>query len=116
MIRAESPEQELATWLFSKYLLAPNAQAELVKSLFSLPVRTSAMELLMDFKVDYPQWAQGAALIDSANTLPVSGYWGTAQWALQDAANRILQAEEDNVTLILEQLDDLIVDLVEGTP
>jgi multiple sugar transport system substrate-binding protein len=111
MITAGTPEDELAAWLFTKYLLEPKVQAELVESLFTLPVRESAMDLLADFKVDYPQWAQGAALIESASVLQASEDWGIAQWALQDAVNRILQDESGNVTLILEQLDELIIDL-----
>ena len=116
MIVRDMPEQELAAWLFSKYLLEPKVQVQLVKSMFSLPVRESAMDLLADFEAEYPQWAQGAALLDSASVLPASEYWPMAQWVLQDGVNRILQDESGNVNLLLEQMDALIVDLVGSTP
>lgn len=115
MITAGTPEEELAAWLFAKYLLAPEVQVELVKSLFTLPVRQSVMDLLVDFEADYPQWAQGAALIESASGLPASEGWGIAQWPLQDAANRILQDESGNVTLILGKLDELVLDLTDSS-
>ncbi|HOE69725.1 MAG TPA: extracellular solute-binding protein [Brevefilum sp.] len=113
MITASTPEEELATWLFIKHLLEPEIQTQLVESLFTLPVRRSAMESLTDFAEEYPQWAQGVALMESARALPASKEWGIAQWLLQDAANRILQDESGNVTLYLEQLDEKIIEFVD---
>ena len=112
MITASTPEEELATWLFVKHLLEPEIQAQLVESLFTLPVRGSAMKFLADFAEEYPQWAQGAALMESARALPASKEWEIAQWLLQDAANRILQDESGNVTPYLEQLDEKIIEFV----
>ncbi len=115
MITASTPEQELATWLFIKHLLEPEIQAQLVESLFTLPVRRSAMKFLTNFVEEYPQWAQGAALMESARALPASEDWEIAQWLLQDAANRILQDESGNVTLYLEQLDEKIIEFVDAS-
>jgi multiple sugar transport system substrate-binding protein len=116
LVTASSQEEQLAAWLFAKHLLAPEVQAALVQSLFTLPVRASAMALLTDFNAEFPQWAQAAALVDSASALPVSDAWGVAQWVLQDAAFRILQAESTDVPGLIEQLDAMIVDLTGGTP
>lgn len=113
---ADTPENELAAWLFAKFLLEPESQARLVRSLFSLPVRTSAMDLLTDFRTDYPHWAQGAELTASVSALPASEEWGTAQWGLQDAVYRILVGESGDIAPILEQLDELILELAGGTP
>lgn len=111
MITADTPENELAAWLFARHLIDPEVQAEIVQSLFSLPVRESTMDLLADFVAEYPQWAQGAAMVDSASALPISEAWGISQWVLQDAVNRILQSETNQVPQILTQLDDMILDL-----
>jgi multiple sugar transport system substrate-binding protein len=116
LVTAGSPEEQLAAWLFAKHLLEPEVQAALVRSLFTLPVRASAMNLLTDFEAEYPQWAQTAALVDSASALPISDAWGVAQWVLQDAAFRILQAESADVPGLIEQLDAMIIDLTGGTP
>lgn len=115
MITTGTPEEELAAWLFTKYLLEPKVQAELVESLFTLPVRESAMDLLAGFMTEYPQWAQASAMLESASALTAAEDWGIAQWALQDGINRILQDESGNVTLILEQLDELIIDLTDSS-
>ncbi len=114
MITADTPEIQMAAWLFARYLLSPEAQAQLAQASFSLPVRQSALSLLSDFSAAYPQWAQAVALIDSAQAAPVSARWGIGQWVLQDAANRLLQGGADQVGPILAELDATIAEL-EGT-
>ncbi len=109
-VTSDTPENELAAWLFAKFLLEPESQARLVRSLYSLPVRTSAMDLLTELQSAYPQWAQGAELAASASALPASEGWGTAQWGLQDAVYRILLNESGEITPILEQLDELTLE------
>ena len=81
-----------------------------------MPVRESAFDLLVDFMEDYPQWTQGADMLESASALPVSHGWGMAQWVLQDAVFRLLQSETNQVTLFLELLDEMILDLAGVSP
>lgn len=116
LITADTPENELAAWLFAKHLIDTDVQVEIVQSLFSLPVRESTMDLLADFEAEYPQWSQGAAMVESASALPISEAWGISQWVLQDAVNRILQSETNQVPQILTQLDDMILDLQGTSP
>lgn len=116
MLTADTPEQQLAAWLFAKHLLEPEVQAALVESLLTLPVRTSAMTHLEDLAADYPQWAQGVALIDRAVPLPVSEAWGIGQWVLQDAINRLLPAEKNETDTVLQELDRMLDEFETGTP
>jgi ABC-type glycerol-3-phosphate transport system substrate-binding protein len=111
MVTADTPENELAAWLFIQYLLEPHNQAKIVRSFFSLPMRESTLDLLSDFENEYPQWAQAVAMMESASILPTSDSWGVAQWVLHDAAYRILVSETGEVTPVLEQLDALIIEL-----
>jgi multiple sugar transport system substrate-binding protein len=115
LVTTGSPKDQLAAWLFAKHLLEPEVQAVLVRRLFTLPVRASAMDLLTDLEAGYPQWAQAAALVNSVSALPTSDAWGIGQWVLQDAGFRILQAESADVPGLIEQLDAMIVDLTGGT-
>jgi multiple sugar transport system substrate-binding protein len=116
MITADTPEIQMATWLFARYLLSPEAQAQLVQAGFSLPVRQAALALLSDFSATYPQWAQAVALLDLAQAAPISARWGIGQYVLQDAANRLLQGEPDQVGPILTELDATISELEGTTP
>ena len=123
MLTADTPENQMAAWLFAKYLLEPEIQAEIARSGFTLPVRESAIELLDDFGTAYPQWAQAVDLIEKADALPVSEAWGIGQYALQDAIYRLFVLDiPDNSSIeaelapILEELDATILELVEVEP
>lgn len=115
-ITADNPENQLAAWLFAKHLLEPEVQAQVVQGLFTLPVRDSAMESLVDFRADYPQWAQAAAMIESAGVVPVSNVWGLVQRLLQDAVSRIMFMDESEISVILSELDSMIGDIEGSAP
>ena len=111
MVTADTPENQMAAWLFARYLLSPEVQAKLVQSGFSLPVRSSAMDLLGDFANRYPQWAQAVEMMDIARPVPISSDWGIGQWVLQDGFYRLLQGERDDLPTILEDVDVLVSEL-----
>lgn len=111
MVTADTPENQMAAWLFARYLLSPEVQAELVRSGFSLPVRESALDLLTDFANQYPQWAQAVEMMNIARPVPISSGWGIGQWVLQDGFYRLLQGERDELPTILEAVDALVAEL-----
>ena len=112
VVTADTPENQMAAWLFARYLLSPEVQADLARAGFSLPVRQSALNDLGDFAAAYPQWEQAISLIGIAQPVPTSLGWGEGQWLLQDAVNRILQAEADQLPMILSELDAMLVEQV----
>lgn len=116
VMTAEIPEKQMAAWLFARHLLEPKVQAKIARTLFTLPVRKSALDLLGDFQRDYPQWAQGVALVDTAFTAPVSESWAIAQWVLQDGVNRIIWQDASDTPFILENLDAMIAELEGSVP
>lgn len=118
MVTADSPENQMAAWLFARYLLELEVQAELVQSGFTLPVRKSALALLSDFSEAYPQWAQAVDLLDEAQAVPTSEGWGVGQWLLQDALYQFLHMEIPfgsslpvELSAILEKLDEAIIEM-----
>jgi ABC-type glycerol-3-phosphate transport system substrate-binding protein len=113
-IMENTPEEQLASWLFAKHLLTAEVQAQLVQSMFTLPVRNSAMDYLDDFVLAYPQWESAYNRLGQAQYLPVSDTWGYGRWVLQDGINRLFAIEEAQVGDILEQVDEMIQSL-EGT-
>ena len=116
MITAETPEEQLAAWLFARHLLSPEVQAQLVQALFTLPVRLSALDELEAFIDAYPQWAQGVDLIDKAEPLPISAEWDLAQWVLQDGVTRLLNSEEGEVEGILREVDAMMAEFDGAEP
>ena len=111
MVTADTPENQMAAWLFARYLLSPEVQAELVQTGFSLPVRESTLGLLAYFADQYPQWAQAVELMDIARPIPISSGWGIGQWVLQDGFYRLLQGDIDDLPTILEEVDALVAEL-----
>jgi len=114
LISQDTPEKQMAAWLFARHLLEPDVQAELVQHLFTIPMRYSALDDLEGFGREHPQWAQIADMTDVMNVLPASEQWGLTQWVLQDAFNRILHSEADQIPDILEELDRLAEELQGG--
>ena len=106
-----STETQLGAWLFAKHLLTPEIQARLVQSLFTLPVRSSAIDYLEDFVIENPQWMDALELVVGAGHLPVSTGWGYGRWILQDAIIRSFAIEDEDVSAVLEELDQMILEL-----
>lgn len=111
IITADTPEMQMAAWLFARYLLSPEVQAEIAQSSFSLPVRESAVGLLSGFGSQYPQWAQAVELMDIARPIPISSGWGIGQYVLQDGFYRLLQGAVEDLPVILEEVDALVAEL-----
>ena len=109
-ITESTPEEQLGAWLFARHLLTPEIQARLVQSLFTLPVRASAMDELEDFLGDYPQWGVVVSQMENAEYLPVSEGWGYGRWVLEDAIRRSFAIEGEDISPILEQLDEMILE------
>jgi len=115
-VTSDTLERQMAAWLFAKHLIEPEIQARIVRNLYTLPVRNSAMQSLSDLEREYPQWGEAVSMLDIAETVPVSEGWGIAQWVLQDAAYRIFQAPASEMEAILEELDSTIEELEGMSP
>jgi multiple sugar transport system substrate-binding protein len=119
MMAETTPEIQMASWLFMKYLLSPDVQAKLVQAGYSLPVRASAMDLLTDFAGQNPVWAQAYQYALDAEAAPVSGDWGIKQWVLQDAIHRLLQLDVDDEIKpadVLQEVDAALEEMEGTTP
>jgi multiple sugar transport system substrate-binding protein len=111
-----TPEQELAAWLFVKWMTEPENLARWVKISNYFPVRASAADLLTDYFEANPTFKQAFDL------LPYTTF--EAQWCacyeevrrmMEDSYNAILDGADIDATLT--QLEaDANVSLGENTP
>lgn len=85
-----SPEEELASWLFLKYLASPEAQAEWAQYSRYYPTRKSSLRLLRDFRAENPHWSQGLNLLKYSVSLPLDPSWNTVKLSVGDAFEEIL--------------------------
>ena len=78
-----SQEEELASWLFLKYLASPEVQAEWVQYSRFYPTRKSSLRFLRDFRNENPHWSQGLNLPKYSVGLPIDQSWNTVALSLE---------------------------------
>ncbi len=83
MFQADEKTQ-LASWLFMRWMLSPENQARWVQSTGLFPVRNSEMNLLADYAVSHPQWAQAVKLLPQGETTPQLASWRLVRVMMED--------------------------------
>jgi ABC-type glycerol-3-phosphate transport system substrate-binding protein len=109
-----NPEQELASWLFIKYLTAPANQAKWVEASGYLPTQYSTEGMLTDYIASVPQFQSTLALAalgqGEPETFPA---WYSVRRAVDDAAAQLYAAEDEAaVDAILAELNITAAELV----
>ena len=110
-----SPEEELASWLFLKYLTSPEAQAEWVQYSSYYPTRKDSLRFLRDFRTENPHWSQGLKLLKYSVGTPLDPSWDTVKLSIGDAFEEILLDGTLDVEEQLIALDQLAAELWEYT-
>jgi len=106
LMPANSAEIQMASWLFMRYLLSPEAQAEIAQASYSIPVRQSALDLMGDFTMQNPQWLLAYQYSANSVAAPTSELWGMKKWILQDAVFRLLQLDINDTVKVEDVLRD----------
>lgn len=108
---------QLASWLFMRWMVSPDRQAQWVKSTDLFPIRTSTMNLLADYGKDHPQWVQAVKLLPQGKLPPQLGSWHTVRIMLGDAFADMFDTirhpdlTEGQVPLLLKQMDETVNDI-----
>ncbi len=117
-ILAASPEEQLASWLFIKWLVQPENLAELVKVDGGWPGSIAAVDLLGDYRDQNPQWSQSLAWIPIAEPAPREPAWRTIRKIYQDVTWQVFRTDTqaEQVPTYLEQADKTIPEVLNYTP
>lgn len=107
-----TPEQNLAAWIFMKYMTSPQIQAMWATSSQYYPVRISAVDLIGDFLSDNPQWAAGLELLADGHAEPSHPSWGKIRMYVQSTFDEVLQSPKDQISVLLEDLDEVAAEVV----
>jgi multiple sugar transport system substrate-binding protein/sn-glycerol 3-phosphate transport system substrate-binding protein len=110
-----SPKEQLAAWLFLKYLSSPEIQAEWVKYSYLYPTRRDSMEYLNDFQTENPNWAKALDLLKYSKTQPIDISWDIVRQALGDAFEILLSEEFPNPIRVLGELENIAKELKDYT-
>ena len=109
-----TPQQQLASWLFIRWLVEPAHQAQLAEVSGYFPVRASSLKLMGILPAAHPQWEIAVQdLLKYARNEPALPSWLTVRWALSDAATQLFRYyfEPDQVPVLVKLLDDTANDL-----
>jgi ABC-type glycerol-3-phosphate transport system substrate-binding protein len=111
-ISKNTPESELAAWLFIKYLVNPEVQAQWVRASNYLPVRKSAAGSLGDYFTANPAYTAAFELLPYATSEPSVPGYNFVSNMMEEALAAILFGEDVQDTL--DQLNqDANLNLVE---
>jgi ABC-type glycerol-3-phosphate transport system substrate-binding protein len=113
IIFESSPEYELASWLFLKYLASPETQAEWVKYSESYPTREDTRWLLSDYAADHPNWAQGLDLLTYGKPDPLHPSWIMVKQVVGDAFEELYWNNLSEAITLLRTLDQTASELVD---
>jgi ABC-type glycerol-3-phosphate transport system substrate-binding protein len=84
-----SPEKQVAAWLFARWMVSPQNQANWIENNASLPLGAAVLPLLDAYKSRHPQWAAAVALLPDARLEPHTASWDEVRWSLNDAGGRL---------------------------
>jgi multiple sugar transport system substrate-binding protein len=112
-VSSGTPEQQLAAWLFIRWMVSPEAQAFWTRLSGDFPVRTAGRALLDDYVQQHPRWGHVYNLLPNAITEPHLESWGAVQWALFDAGTQVFRSyfTGDRIEATLEELERTAVEL-----
>lgn len=113
VILKSTAEEQLAAWLFTRWLLENKQDARWVETTHRFPLRSSTMDLLADYKLTHPQWAQAVTLLPQAELQPQLASWRTIKIMLGDGFEHMYRVNvpSGQVAAILAQMESLARDL-----
>ena len=108
---------QLAAWLFMRWMLSAENQAQWVTSTGLFPLRTSTLNLLADYQKDHPQWAAAVNLLPEGQVPPQLGSWRVVRIMLGDGFRDMFDTirhpdlTDGQIPLILKQMDETVTEL-----
>ncbi|MCD4673152.1 MAG: extracellular solute-binding protein [Anaerolineaceae bacterium] len=114
-ILVASPEEQLASWLFIRWLSVPRNQVDLVESTDALPVSQTAIQMLDEYQRRFPQWAASLNWIPDAQTAPRAAEWRIIRRMLEDLTWQLYQPYviPSDFPKYLKELDEMTAELFE---
>jgi multiple sugar transport system substrate-binding protein len=108
-----TPEQQMAGWLFARWLLSPESQARWVEATGLFPLRLSVKDMIGPYRSAYPQWEAALGELNAVRTVPQLASWDKVRYVLEDGLAGIFQANTpiDKLPGVLEQMDAMAKEL-----
>jgi len=115
-ILKSTPQEQLAAWLFLRWLISPENQAQIIKVNGAMPVRDSTFKLLDNYGESHPQWAIAQKLITDGVTYSYPASWRLVRNVISDATAQLFQAgtTPEDIPTILSEMDEMASELNTG--
>ncbi len=91
MLRS-TPQEQLASWLFIRWMLESEQQREWVEVTGLFPLRTSLQEDLRDYARSHPQWVAAVALIPQGWEQPQLASWRQVRIMIGDGFDAMFRS------------------------
>jgi ABC-type glycerol-3-phosphate transport system substrate-binding protein len=102
-------EEQLASWLFARWLLDDEQDARWVEATHLFPLRTTTLDLLGDYMKTHPQWEQAVKLLPQGEVQPQLASWRKVKIMLGDGFTHMYRVNvpSGQVAAILAQMEAL---------
>ena len=106
-------ESQLASWLFARWLLEQEQDKRWVETTNLLPLRTSTLDLLTDYRKTHPQWEQAVALLPQGAMQPQLASWRRVKVMLGDGFTQMYRVNlpSGQVAALLAQMQSTAEEL-----
>lgn len=113
VVFSSNDAQQLAAWLFARWLLGAETQARMVGAGTGFPISAAALEQLQQAGTLTPQWQAATRLLEQAHPEPGYRSWNLVRWAVYDAATQLFRYyfTIDEVPNLVKFLDQTANDL-----
>lgn len=112
-ITVSSPAEQMAAWVFIRWMLDPARQADMVEAGPSMPLGAGVEGELGAYPFEHTRWAASLDWADFLQTTPAMGAWRVGREVLADAAWQMYQVNlgVDDIPGILSEVDALILEV-----
>lgn len=113
-----SEQEQLAAWLFVRWLLQPENQKRLALDTYSLPLRSDVGEELENEPTGSAAYRAALAYLSVGQNEPRLASWDTVRWVVGDASRQLVAwyFTLEQMPVLLELLDKTAADLHAKSP
>lgn len=113
VILKSTPQEQLAAWLFIKWMLENEQDARMVEATHLFPIRTSSLDLLGDYEKTHPQWAQAIQLLPQGEIQPQLASWRQVKTMIGDGFTHMYRVNvpSGQVPAVLAQMESIATSL-----
>ena len=112
-----TPAEDLAAWLFIRWLMQPAQQARLLKANPTLPISRQTVTLI-GTTARSPRWTTALELEEYYVSTPLTADWQVVGPVLEDAGWQLLRTDftEAQIPALMTELDALAAEMAERHP